>query len=58
MPARLLGIAMIYGLCWAWSEKRKLFPWKVVIGATVMQFVFALILFGIPFHPLHPVPRQ
>ena len=45
----LLGIAMIYGLCWAWSEKRKLFPWKVVIGATVMQFVFALILFGIPF---------
>ena len=45
----LLGIALIYGICWAWSEKRKLFPWKVVIGATVMQFIFALILFGIPF---------
>ncbi len=40
---------LIYGICWAWSEKRKLFPWKVVIGATVMQFIFALILFGIPF---------
>ena len=45
----LIGIALIYGLCWAWSEKRKLFPWKVVLGATAIQFAFALILFGIPF---------
>jgi CNT family concentrative nucleoside transporter len=45
----LIGIVLIYGLCWLLSEKRKLFPWRVVIGATAMQFVFALILFGIPF---------
>ncbi|MEE2922665.1 nucleoside transporter C-terminal domain-containing protein [Hyphomonas sp.] len=45
----LIGIVLIYGLCWLLSEKRKLFPWRVVVGATAMQFVFALILFGIPF---------
>ena len=43
----LIGIAMIYGLAWAWSEKRNLFPWKVVLGATVLQFAFALIVSGI-----------
>ncbi|MFN4185870.1 MAG: Na+ dependent nucleoside transporter N-terminal domain-containing protein, partial [Hyphomonas sp.] len=45
----LIGIVLIYGLCWVLSEKRKLFPWKLVLGATAMQFAFALILFGIPF---------
>ncbi|MAN65417.1 MAG: nucleoside transporter [Hyphomonadaceae bacterium] len=45
----LLGIALIYGVCWVLSEKRKLFPFRLIIGATIMQFVFALILFGIPF---------
>lgn len=45
----LIGIVLIYGLCWVLSEKRKLFPWKIVLGATAMQFAFALILFGIPF---------
>jgi len=45
----LLGIVLIYGVCWVLSEKRKLFPFKLVVGATIMQFVFALILFGIPF---------
>tara|TARA_R110000803_G_scaffold1275_3_gene4217 strand:+ start:3402 stop:4697 length:1296 start_codon:yes stop_codon:yes gene_type:complete len=43
----LIGIALIYGICWVVSEKRGLFPWRIVIGATVMQFVFALILFWI-----------
>ena len=45
----LLGILLIYGVCWVLSEKRKLFPFRLIIGATIMQFVFALILFGIPF---------
>lgn len=45
----LIGMALIYGLCWLVSEKRRLFPWKLVLGATAMQFAFALILFGIPF---------
>ncbi|KCZ47431.1 NupC/NupG family nucleoside CNT transporter [Hyphomonas pacifica] len=45
----LIGIVLIYGVCWLLSEKRKLFPLKLVIGATLMQFAFALILFGVPF---------
>ncbi|MBY9066750.1 nucleoside transporter [Hyphomonas sp. WL0036] len=44
----LIGIVLIYAVCWGLSEKRKLFPWKIVLGATAMQFAFALILFGIP----------
>ncbi len=43
----ILGILLIYGICWSLSEKRKLFPWKIVLGATAMQFAFALILFWI-----------
>lgn len=45
----LIGIVLIYGICWLLSEKRKLFPWKLVLGATALQFAFALILFGVPF---------
>ena len=37
----LLGILLIYGVCWGLSEKRKLFPFRLIIGATIMQFVFA-----------------
>lgn len=43
----LMGIVLIYGICWLFSEKRKLFPWKIIIGATALQFAFALILFWI-----------
>ena len=44
----LIGIVLIYGICFLVSERRKDFPWKLVLGATVMQFGFALVLFGIP----------
>ena len=44
----LIGIAVIYGIAWGLSENRKLFSWRLVLGATAMQFVFALVLFGIP----------
>src|SRR3990167_10027032 len=44
----LIGMAVIFLICWVLSEKKKLFPWKIVLGATAMQFAFALILFGIP----------
>lgn len=43
-----LGIAMIFGIAWGLSENRKAFPWKLVLGAIVIQFGFALVLFGIP----------
>ena len=44
----LIGIAVIFGLALLMSERRQAFPWKLVIGAVVLQFAFALILFGIP----------
>lgn len=45
----LLGIALIFAIGWGLSEKRSQFPVKLVLGAIVMQFAFALLLFGIPF---------
>jgi CNT family concentrative nucleoside transporter len=44
----LLGIALILAVAWGVSENRKAFPWRIALGAVVMQFVFAFILFGIP----------
>ncbi len=45
----LLGIIMIFGIAFGLSENKKAFPWKIVLGAVVIQFAFALILFGVPF---------
>ena len=44
----LIGIVAIYGVCWLICENRSKFPWRIIIGATAIQFLFALILFGIP----------
>lgn len=44
----ILGLAVIVGICWVVSENRKAFPWKIVLGAVALQFVFALLLFGVP----------
>jgi CNT family concentrative nucleoside transporter len=45
----LIGMAVIFAIAWALSENRKAFPWRIVLGAVVLQFAFALILFGVPF---------
>jgi len=44
----LLGLAAIYAICWAVSEDRKRFPWRVVAGATGIQLAFALLFYGVP----------
>lgn len=44
----LLGIVLILALCWAMSEDRKRFPWRLAIGAVALQAVLVLMLFGIP----------
>lgn len=43
-----LGIALIFAIAWGFSENKKSFPWKVVLGAVGIQFLFALVLFGVP----------
>lgn len=41
----LLGLVVFVALSWALSEKRRLFPWRIVISGLVLQFLFgALIL--------------
>ena len=44
----VLGIVLILGLCWAMSEDRKRFPWRLALGAIALQAVLVLLLFGIP----------
>ena len=44
----LIGIALIFAIAWAFSENRKAFPWRIVVGAVGLQFAFALLLFGVP----------
>ncbi len=44
----LIGIFVIFLIAWGISEKRDKFPVKTVIGAVGLQFIFALLLFGVP----------
>lgn len=44
----LMGIGVLVAIAWGVSERRGSFPVKVVFGAVLLQFAFALILFGLP----------
>ena len=44
----LIGLTLIIGVCWALSEDRKRFPWKLALGAVALQAVLVLALFGVP----------
>ncbi|WP_242913871.1 NupC/NupG family nucleoside CNT transporter [Brevundimonas pishanensis] len=44
----LLGLAVIVGGCWAISENRKRFPWRLAIGAILLQAALILATFAIP----------
>lgn len=44
----ILGLVLIVGIAWGLSENRRAFPWKLVLGAVGLQFVFALLLFAVP----------
>ena len=44
----LIGLAFIIGLCWALSENRRAFPWKLALGAVAVQTAIILIVFGVP----------
>ncbi|HZZ36125.1 MAG TPA: nucleoside transporter C-terminal domain-containing protein [Caulobacteraceae bacterium] len=44
----LVGVAAVIGLCWAISEDRRRFPWKLAIGAVLVQAALVLLLFGLP----------
>jgi CNT family concentrative nucleoside transporter len=44
----LVGIALTLLICWAMSEDRKRFPWRLAIGALAVQVGLILLLFGLP----------
>jgi CNT family concentrative nucleoside transporter len=44
----LLGIIAIVGLCWALSEQRRAFPWRLALGVIVAQAALVLTLFALP----------
>lgn len=44
----LVGIALTLAVCWAMSEDRKRFPWKLAVGALFVQVALVLLLFGLP----------
>jgi CNT family concentrative nucleoside transporter len=44
----LAGVAFVLAVCWAVSENRRRFPWKLAIGAIAVQGLLVLALFGLP----------
>ncbi|MBW0151868.1 MAG: NupC/NupG family nucleoside CNT transporter [Phenylobacterium sp.] len=44
----LLGLGLILVVCWALSEDRSRFPWRLALGAVAVQVALVLGLFGIP----------
>lgn len=44
----LVGIALTLLICWALSEDRKRFPWRLALGALAVQVGLILLLFGLP----------
>ena len=44
----LVGVALIPALCWAMSEARGRFPWRLALGAAAAQAALVLLLFGFP----------
>ena len=44
----LTGVFASMAICWAWSENRRRFPWKLAIGAILVQLALILLLFGLP----------
>jgi concentrative nucleoside transporter, CNT family len=40
------GLFVMIGLAWLMSSHKNKFPWRVVIGGVILQFVFAALVFG------------
>ena len=44
----LFGLVVVIAVCWAMSENRRAFPWKLALGAVAVQAALVLGLFAIP----------
>lgn len=43
-----LGICVIIASAWVFSENRRVFPWRVVVGGLALQATLALLLLKVP----------
>ena len=48
----LFGLFVMIGLAWLMSSHKTRFPWRVVVGGVLLQFVFAIVV--ILFAPFTP----
>ena len=39
----LFGYVVILGLAWAMSSHKRVIPWRVILGGTALQFLFAFL---------------
>ena len=44
----LVGLSLTLLLCWALSEDRKRFPWRLALGAIGVQVGLVALMFGVP----------
>lgn len=44
----LVGIVLTLLVCWGVSEDRRRFPWRLALGALIVQVGLVLLLFGLP----------
>jgi CNT family concentrative nucleoside transporter len=44
----LTGMVLPVAVCWAVSENRRRFPWKLLIGSILLQLALIVLLFGLP----------
>lgn len=44
----LFGIAALIGIAWVFSDNRRKFPARVVVWGVILQFIFCLLVIGIP----------
>lgn len=45
----IAGIIVIILITWLMSENRKVFPWRIVIWAMILQFATAVFVLNVPF---------
>ncbi|HEX2560155.1 NupC/NupG family nucleoside CNT transporter [Phenylobacterium sp.] len=44
----LVGLVLTLGICWALSDDRRRFPWRLALGAIAVQIGLVLLLFALP----------
>lgn len=52
-----VGLFVMIGLAWLMSSNRRKFPWRVVIGGLILQFLFAGVMFASRDAPAQAVAR-